>query len=112
MLNGNKVAVNPGSNRRYDMSDGLYIGGVLNGTPSQFVEFSSSGITVTSPSKVTINAPSVVMNTTELQVSGDIIDNFSSNSHTVAQMRSIYDSHVHGGVQPGSGNTGGPSVTE
>jgi hypothetical protein len=39
--------------------DGLYIGGFLNGTPSQYVQFNSSGVTIVSPSLVTVQAPTI-----------------------------------------------------
>ncbi len=51
----------------------------------------------------------VQVNTPLLKVSGDIIDNFASNPHTVAQMRAIYDTHTHGGVQTGGGTTTAPT---
>src|ERR1044071_6637635 len=51
--------VAPGSERQFNMSDGLYIGGMLNGTPEQYVRFASGGITVLSPTKVTIEAPTI-----------------------------------------------------
>jgi hypothetical protein len=41
-----KAVANPGSRRRFDMADGLYLGGVLNGVPEQFIRFSSEGIEV------------------------------------------------------------------
>ncbi|MDE2000650.1 MAG: oxidoreductase, partial [Burkholderiales bacterium] len=34
-----KAAANPGSGRRFDMSDALYLGGFLGGAPSQYVQF-------------------------------------------------------------------------
>ena len=40
---------NPGSRRRNNWSDGIYIGGILNGVPTQFVQFSASGITIQAP---------------------------------------------------------------
>jgi hypothetical protein len=54
-------AAAPGSFRRYDMADGLYIGGVLNGTPAQYLAFTASGIMAVSPSKITCQAPTVEM---------------------------------------------------
>lgn len=51
----------PGSERQYDLADGLYIGGVLNGSPTQYVQFNSSGITVNSPTKVHVIAPDVTV---------------------------------------------------
>ncbi|SUI50016.1 Uncharacterised protein [Serratia quinivorans] len=44
----------PGSKRRNHFSDGLYVGGFLNGTPSQYLWFKNGGIVIHSPSKVTI----------------------------------------------------------
>lgn len=39
-----KKQANPGSRRRFDMADGMYLGGMLNGTPNQYVEFQAGGI--------------------------------------------------------------------
>lgn len=50
----NKAQSNPGSGRRFDMSDGLYIGGMLNGTPTQYAQFNADGISVISPTKITL----------------------------------------------------------
>ncbi|MHB1953090.1 MAG: hypothetical protein ACYCOU_05030, partial [Sulfobacillus sp.] len=50
---------NPGSYRMHDFADGLYLGGLLNGIPTQFVQFSSSGISIVSPNEVAIQAPAV-----------------------------------------------------
>jgi phage gp45-like len=58
-----------------------------------------------------INAPIVTQNG-DLHVTGDIIDQTGTNAHTVAQMRSIYNAHTHGGVQSGSAHTSTPSVLE
>jgi hypothetical protein len=52
-----KADANPGSFRRFDMADALYLGGLLNGVPSQFVRFSTDGVEVLSPSRVRVVAP-------------------------------------------------------
>lgn len=52
----------PGSNRRYSFADGLYIGGLLNGTPEQYVRFAADGITMHSPTKITLDAPVIEVN--------------------------------------------------
>ena len=54
-----KAQSNPGSFRMHDFSDGMYLGGLLNGIPSQYVQFSSSGIALVSPTAVAITAPAV-----------------------------------------------------
>lgn len=41
-----KAAANPGSSGRFDLADGVYLGGILNGIPEQYARFSSDGIKV------------------------------------------------------------------
>ena len=36
-VRANRAQANPGSYRRFDMADGVYIGGILNGMPTQTV---------------------------------------------------------------------------
>jgi hypothetical protein len=52
----NKAPANPGSRRQYDMADGLYLGGFLNGTPEQYVRFHEGGIQIVSPGDIEIQA--------------------------------------------------------
>ena len=54
-----KAQANPGSFRMHDFADGMYLGGLLNGAPTQFIQFSSSGITLQSLTAVLVQAPSV-----------------------------------------------------
>lgn len=84
---------NPGSRRMFDWADGLYIGGVLNGVPSQYVRFSSTGIQITSPTAVRISAPIVA-------ITGAVLTHNGTN---------VGDTHVHGGVESGGSTTSGPS---
>lgn len=58
---------NPGSRRRFDMADGIYIGGILNGTPLQYVQFlpNNGGINLVSPGTVYINGRDVFIHATE-----------------------------------------------
>jgi hypothetical protein len=48
-----KAQANPGSWRQYDWGDGMYLGGLLNGTPNQFIQFSLAGIVVSVPPAAT-----------------------------------------------------------
>lgn len=82
----------PGSFRQYNFSDGLYVGGMLNGTPTQYIIFGDDGITIKSPTKVTLDAPAVDIVGTSLKHNG--VD--------------IGSTHKHGGVTTGGGQTGGP----
>jgi hypothetical protein len=54
-----KKTSSPASNRIWDMSDGLYFGGILNPTPTQFVKMDAAGINITSAVKVIVNAPAI-----------------------------------------------------
>lgn len=55
----NRGQANPGSRRRFDWADAMYIGGLLNGAPTQYVQFSDAGITIHSPAAVKLQGPSV-----------------------------------------------------
>lgn len=93
---------NPGSRRKFSPEDGIYIGGCLNGTPVQYVQFNQSGISIISPTTVTINAPAI-NSTGEWTHTGKI----TASVDVVGNGISLHD-HVHGGVQGGSSNTGAP----
>lgn len=56
--NTGKVAA-PGSNRKNDMSDMVYLMTIIGAAPTQYVQFNSSGITIHSPVKVNITAPQI-----------------------------------------------------
>ena len=88
-----KGPASPGSARRFSMADALYIGGVLNGTPSQFVRFSASGIEISSPTGITLDAPTVTMNTT-----GGVAITSASLTHNGVN---IGATHVHNDPQGG-----------
>lgn len=109
----------PGSLRSHSQSDAIYFGGVLNGQPTQFIEFTDGAINITSPnpvnitcSKANIIAPEGVdMTTSLLHVIGggikadkDITDNADSQPSTVKQLRDAYNAHDHDvvNVQGGS----------
>lgn len=60
-IKSTKKQGNPGSLRQYSFSDGLYVGGMLNGTPSQYVQFSADGIKMHSPAAIVLEAPIVTI---------------------------------------------------
>lgn len=88
---------NPGSWATHSMSDGLYLGGVLNGAPTQYVQFGSDGITVHSPTKVTISSP-------HIESTGSWLHTGTMRANDV----NIGSDHRHSGVQSGPSNTGTP----
>ena len=104
----------PGETMLYSQ-DGKYV--YLTASGGIVVEAKGQAVTVNDATKVTINAATEVdMNTPLLKVSGDIIDNAGTNSHTMAQMRTIFNSHTHPVVNVQTGgstiNTNAPSQTE
>lgn len=129
-VKASKQQANPGSWRTHDMADGLYFGGLLNGTPVQYVQFTAGGINVVSPSKVTIqapnielnaaaqcalNSPQIVLNGTVQQGSGSFggTSTWQGNMETLGTLRNngkdVGSTHTHPGVQSGPSNTGTPN---
>lgn len=78
----------PGSGRKHSKSDALYLGGFLNAQPTEYVEFTSSGINIKSPGTVNINGLKILSDGRLQLVDGSIVD-----------------AHTHGGVSPGGSNT-------
>jgi hypothetical protein len=94
-LKQSKTEGPPPSLRQLDVSDGLYIGGLLNGAPSQWIQFLDSGISIKATGTITIDAP-------RLKVSGEIEDAVG----TMQLMRDQYNAHI--GHLPSGGSS--PSV--
>jgi len=92
--------ISPGSFRKYDMADALYLGGVLNGVPTQFIQFTSTGIVVTSPHDVTVNCVNA-----NVTASGNAVIKAASialqNAGTLLKklvnetFLTLFDAHVH-----------------
>ncbi len=103
-----KKQANPATFRMYDFSDGLYLGGVLNGVPTQYVQFSESGIAIVSPGNITLQG-NIVLNGPVAQSGGDVSmgGSLTTGGDVIANGISL-DTHVHGGVTTGGGNTGEP----
>lgn len=90
---------NPGSRRRFDMADGLYLGGFLNGNPTRYIKMSADGIELEDSSQIILRSPKIVMDG-EVMASGEITAKFGTGaSVTMTQ-------HRHpGNNQPPSPNT-------
>jgi hypothetical protein len=91
---------NPGSARQYDFSDALYLGGMLNGgTPTQYIQFNSSGLKIVSPTKITLQAPEIDLIGNVVQTHGTI----TADTDVLAGTHSIsLVNHVHTSGSPGS----------
>jgi hypothetical protein len=110
-----KAQAVPGSRRRHSLADGLYLGGMLNGTPQQYVRFTASGITVVSPQIVTIQAPNVKVQG-NLEVTGTTqLDQAVTANSTITASGEVkgngipLSTHKHTGVTTGSGTSGMPT---
>lgn len=94
------------SNAKYRLT-GLSSGEVaIHDDKGQSVYLTASGIIVNgggNPITLT-NAPEVIADTPLLKCKGDILDNYETNTRTVAGMRQVANAHVHpiNNVQTGS----------
>jgi len=113
---------NPGSRRLFDMADALYIGGLLNGVPNQFVRFSTDGIHLQSPTLIELDAPDIKLVAPTIELNGStsigittaqLNINATATTWTGAIVNNghhIDSTHTHGGIQPGGSNTNVPNV--
>lgn len=98
----------PNMRRNSDISDAVYMGGCLNGTPEQYVWFKENEIVVKSATKVTIDSP-ITETTGQLIVNGNaIVTGTMVVTGTIDGAGISLSTHTHGGVQAGNGNTGVP----
>jgi hypothetical protein len=111
-----KAQASPNTFRMHDFADGMYLGGLLNGVPLQYVQFGSGGVAIVSPGTITLQAPNIVLNGAVAQSGGNVTmaEDLTVSGDVVADLTgSTFDgipfaTHVHTGVTSGSGNTGGP----
>lgn len=116
-----KDAATPGSRRRFSISDGVFIGGILNGVPEQYIRFQENEIEVVARQKVTITAPQIELNGAvtapqgasiqgDLNMTGNLdVTGNAEVSGTVTGGGIGLTTHHHTGVQTGGGITGGPA---
>jgi hypothetical protein len=97
----NKSEGPPPSLRTHDVSDGLYIGGILNGAPSQWIRFLDSGVNITSTGPLSVDATVLQVNCPIIST-GDITD----KTNSMQAMREQYNTHI--GHAPSGGSS--PSV--
>lgn len=80
----------PPTQRRHSYSDAVYITAIasLNDEPTEFTEFTGSGINIKSPGVVNINGLKILADGTLQLADGSVVDR-----------------HTHGGVETGGSNT-------
>lgn len=111
---------NPGSWRQYSFSDGMYLGGLLNGAPTQYVQFSTAGIKIHSPVAIILEAPDIQLlaDTVEIEASESVtIDTpvFTLNATASATITTPTFTVngltvLNGGLQQGGGSGGGDAT--
>lgn len=114
--------------RKWSLSDAIYIGGILNNKPLQYIYFKDDGVLVFSHKKVTVEAPEVTLDasskitldsplilvTGALQQTGakgsgaQMKGGLTNTGGTISSNGIILDTHAHSGVQAGGSNTGEP----
>ena len=126
-----KTPVLPGSYRRFDPSDGFYIGGFLNQAPEIWLELKQNREAVLhAPLKVIVETAECVIDAPETRLTGNLLVQCNVTwagvgqghggpavfqggiTNTGGDIKSdgvTLDTHTHGGVTPGSGNSAGPN---
>lgn len=114
--------VQPGSFRKFSMSDGFYFGGFLNRAPSVYIEADQTNIVIHAVSDVTIQAPSKVrIESPLIEVTGQIVqtgeqssagssflNGFTNTGGSITSNGVVLETHVHPGD---SGGVTGPPNT-
>jgi Phage protein Gp138 N-terminal domain len=91
----------PGSLRRHDLADALYVGTVIaKGAPQNYVQFTDDGMNLVTLGTISITATTIHLNGNVVQQGGTVTSN---GKH-------IDNTHVHGEVMSGSSNTTPPVV--
>ena len=114
-----------GSFRRFDMSDGFYIGGFLGVPPETFIECDpdTKSVTVTGPLTVTVNADEkITLDAPLVEVTGRIVQTgeraesggssftggFTNTGGRITSNGIVLEEHTHTGVEAGNDSTGEP----
>jgi hypothetical protein len=99
--------VNPNGFAMFDWADGLYLGGLLNAVPTQYVRMlnGGAGIDLVSPTAITLTAPSIsIAASASVTVNSPAITIEGGGTSIDGK---VFLSHEHTGVQSGGSNTGG-----
>lgn len=125
----------PGSNRRFSLADGFYMGATLNDTPTQYLQFlpDEGGVTLNSPkiitaqigtdsdaARVVMNSDGIVLsfgghsitiNADGIAISGAVTgDNTAEfDKEVTANGGHTVSAHVHPGVSTGNSSTKAPT---
>lgn len=124
----------PGSNRRFNLADGFYVGATLNAEPTQYLQFDpTNGITLNSPiaikaqigtdanaARIVMNGSGIVLsfgghsitiNSSGIAISGAVTGDSTATFTGEGTFNGGHtvSQHKHGGVQSGSSQTATPT---
>lgn len=123
----------PGSLRRHDLADALYIGTVIaKQAPTQYVQFTDEGLSIVSPGTITIQSASVItldaqdtilIRAPSIVFQGNVTWNGVGGGHGTMVLdmdvthlgsmtsngKHIDSTHIHSSVQRGGGDTDPPA---
>lgn len=74
---------NPGSARQADYADGIYLGGIINNAPTQYVQFLASGIVLHSPQAITLEAPTITLSAAQVNINATTATTITTPTFTV-----------------------------
>jgi len=99
----NKGLANPGSLRRFDMADGMYLFSVLGSAPNQYVQFNMAGITIADK-----NGNTIVMASGGITINGIFFPtggiSFDIKTHTHDQPNDSHDDTEQPTLAPNNGS--------
>lgn len=72
-VKASRAIANPGSQRKFDLADSIFIGGWSSKTPVRYVQITDDGITIQGDQQVTINATNVAVNASSASVTASTI---------------------------------------
>ena len=103
-VKGAKKPSAPGSNRKHDLSDMVYLMTIIGAAPTQYIQFNGSGIVIHSPTKVSITAPNAeVIATTKATINAPNVEIDAATACTINSPSIV----LNGAVQQGSGSYAG-----
>jgi hypothetical protein len=78
---------NPGSRRRFDLADGVYMGGLFGGAPTQYVSMTATGIKLSdrSGNAIEMKAGSIDVTTLAFRVNGAVVAGFGTGDQVNLQ---------------------------
>lgn len=99
VVKNTKKQASPGSARQFSMADGMYLGGALNGVPTNYVQFSGNDINIKATGSVNVTAPAI-----NLKNTGSALQTLLNST-----LLTWLNDHVH--ADPQGGTTGTPTTT-